>query len=252
MAERLGDRSSSLSAVDQWTYGRQYTDAARDAADIQQQFRRYERFYRALLLRPGRLPPQRDVPILDLPCGEGAMVYSLRQMGYTNVAGYDLDRGRLATGQKLGLPLHYDDVFAVLARQGDGTVGCVLAMDFLEHLEKSQVVDFLNQVHRVLSSGGRLLVRTPCADAPQGMMHVYNDFTHKWAATSGVLRQLLTGSGFARAEVFGEHPALAMSRGYLRVPLFKLITGAGNLLLRAAGLSPYRIWSPSMWALGIK
>ncbi|HZZ42799.1 MAG TPA: class I SAM-dependent methyltransferase [Tepidisphaeraceae bacterium] len=251
MAERMGESSEkALSNVDRWTYGHQSTQAGRDIEAIEQMFKKYEVFYRGLL--PGKLPSDREGLILDLPCGEGMMVYSLLRMGYKNVVGYDLDQGRLATGQKLGLPLKYGDIFELLAKQASDSVECVLAMDFLEHLEKPQVVDFLRQVHRVLKPGGRLLARTPCADSPQGNAHIHNDFTHKWAATSGVLCQLFAASGFVNATAFGEHPTWNMSKGYARVPLFKAFTSSVNLALRAAGLMPYQIWSASMWAVGIK
>lgn len=252
VADRICDRGGALSEVDRWAYARQASQAAEDVAAIERRFRQYARFYRALLLKQGRLPEDRDTPILDLPCGEGAMVYALREMGYHNVAGFDLDQGRLATGQKLRLPIGPGEVFQLLADRPDGSVGCVLSMDFLEHLDKPQVVTFLAEALRVLEPGGRLIVRTPCADAPQGASHVYNDFTHKWAATSGVLRQLLTAAGFEGVEVFGEHPTWAMSYGLIRVPLFRLITGSANLLLRGAGLTPYVVWSSSMWGIGRK
>jgi 2-polyprenyl-3-methyl-5-hydroxy-6-metoxy-1,4-benzoquinol methylase len=105
--------------------------------------------------------------VLDLPCGEGMMIYAMREMGYRNVSGYDIDRNRLATGQKLGLPLHQGDVFEVLETRSDESVGCVLAMDFLEHVEKPQVIEFLSLVHRKLAHGGLFLARTPCASSPQ-------------------------------------------------------------------------------------
>ena len=246
----LPSRSRPQSASDPWTYARQRNQSARSAAEIERSFAHSVRFYRALL--GDHLPSDREARVLDLPCGEGMMVYALRQLGYRNVLGYDLDRQRLATGQKLGLPLHPGDVFEVLEACGDGSLGCVLAMDFVEHIEKPEVIELLSLVHAKLAPGGVFLARTPCADSPQGPTHVFNDFTHKWGATSGVLRWLLEAAGFAGVSVIGEHPQWAMSWGWLRVPLFAASKALANGYLRLLGLSPYPIWSGSMWGIGRK
>jgi hypothetical protein len=234
------DHRGSQSASDPWTYARQRNQSARTAAEVERSFAHSVRFYRALL--GDRLPRDR----------EGMMVYALQQLGYRNVSGYDLDRQRLATGLKLGLPLQAGDVFEVLASRADGSLGCVLAMDFVEHIEKPQVIEWLSLVQAKLAPGGVFLARTPCADSPQGPTHVFNDFTHKWGATSGVLRWLLEAAGFAEVEVIGEHPQWAMSWGWLRVPLFAASTAIANGYLRLLGLSPYPIWSGSMWGIGRK
>lgn len=242
--------SGSASASDQWGYARQRNQSTRTADQIERAFAHDTGFYRALL--SDSLPLDKNALVLDLPCGEGAMIYALRQMGYSNLIGYDMDRNRLATGQKLGLPVHYGDVFEVLESQTDGSLGGVLAMDFLEHIEKPDVIRFLGLVHNKLARAGVFLTRTPCADSPQGSTHIFNDFTHKWAATSGVLCWLLEAAGFTRVQVIGEHPKLGMSRGWLRVPLFAASTAIANVYLRLMGLEPYCIWSGSMWGIGRK
>ena len=180
------------------------------------------------------------------------MVYALRRLGYERVEGYDLDARRLEVGRKLQLPLFEGNVYEVLEKQADASVSCIVSMDFLEHVEKIDAIRFLELAYRKLAAGGRLLVRTPCADAPTGASHIFNDITHKWAATSGVLRWLLGAVGFSPVEVFGEDPNRGMSKGALRVPLFHV----GRLLLRlgalSLGLGPPVIISPSMWGLGCK
>ena len=239
-----------LSDVDAWVYGRQAHRADEDPAVVEAAFAKSLRFYRALLAP--HLPSERSGPTLDLPCGEGGMVYVLRRLGYENVEGYDLDPRRVAVGRKLGLSVFEGDVFGVLERQRDEGVSCIVSMDFLEHVEKMDAIRFLELALRKLRPDGRLLLRTPCADAPNGASHVFNDITHKWAATSGVLRWLLQAVGFVEVEVFGEHPNRAMSMGSLRVPLF----AASRFLLRLGGLAlgtgAPEILSASMWGRGCK
>src|SRR5687768_17234312 len=131
MAGTMSDHppaSPPLSASDQWGYARQRNESARDSSDIERLFAHNVRFYSALL--GPYLPSDKNALILDLPCGEGGMVYALRRLGYSNVIGYDLDQNRLATGLKLKLPLHHGNVFDVLRTQPDSSVGAVFAMDF--------------------------------------------------------------------------------------------------------------------------
>ncbi|MCP4713519.1 MAG: class I SAM-dependent methyltransferase [Deltaproteobacteria bacterium] len=233
--------------ADAWTYQHQHNLTALDEQAIDDTFKHSVRFYRALLAE--YLPPDKNVLIMDLPCGEGRMVYALKEMGYHNVQGYDLDTARLLTGQKLGLPLLEGDCFRTLAGQKDNSIDMIVSMDFLEHLEKNEVIDFLKQAAAKTAPGGTFVVRTPCADNPFGIRHIYNDFTHKWAATSGVLEQLLHSAGFAETVVFGEDPNSGMRFGAVRMMIFRIATGAANLFTRALGQGSLDIWTPSMWAV---
>ena len=133
---------------------------------------------------------------MDLPCGEGRFTFAVKEMGYMNVLGVDLDQKRVFRGCKLGLPLLAGEIFEILTNEADNGIDMIVSMDFLEHLEKDQVVDYVELVYKKLASGGRFIVRTPCANGPLGASHVFNDFTHKWGATVGVLRAILTAAGF--------------------------------------------------------
>jgi len=221
-----------------------------NAQTIEHIFGRSVCFYRALLKQ--YLPSDKNVRILDLPCGEGRMVYALKTMGYNNVLGYDIDKKRLETGQKLNLPLKESYVFDVLQRSENDSIVCIFSTDFLEHMEKNDVIRFLELAHHKIAHGGKMIIRTPCADSPFGSQHIYNDFTHKWAATSGVLRQLLLAAGFSSISVFGESPNLAMRFGLLRVFLFGISRFIANLFLKAIGQGALKIWSSSMWAVACK
>ena len=250
MGDLTYHNQNSINASDQWWYSHQVNMRSKDTQEIESDFLHSARFY-SVLLRD-HLPAHKNCVVLDLPCGEGRMVYVLKTMGYENVSGYDLDQERVETGRRLGLPVHCGDILAALREQADNSVDSVFSMDFLEHMEKQDVIHFLEQAHLKIAPGGKLFVRTPCADNPLGIQHIYNDFTHKWAATSGVLEQLLHSAGFSTIEVFGEEPNLGMRYGFFRVVLFSLSKAAGNLFLRGLGQYPLKIWTPSMWAVAKK
>lgn len=233
-----------------WTYASPKNLSTENTEVLERIFMKSVRFYRALL--KNHLPSRKDAKILDLPCGEGRMIYTLRAMGYQDTSGYDLDRSRLEMGKKLDLPLYEGDVFEVLGKCRDNSIDCIISMDFLEHLEKNDVIHFLELTCRKITPGGVIIVRTPCADNPFGGRHIYNDFTHKWAGTSGVLRQLLSATGFSSVVVFGEDPNFDVRFGFLRVLSFHLAKFVANLFLRGFGQGALRIWTPSMWAVAKK
>jgi SAM-dependent methyltransferase len=217
---------------------------------IERDFIHSARFYRALLKK--YLPTSKNIQIMDIPCGEGRMIYVLKTMGYNNVSGYDLDKQRLKTARKLNLHVNEGDVFQVLAECDNDSIDCLFTMDFLEHLEKKNVIFFLQQAFDKITPGGTLFVRMPCASNPFGIRHIYNDFTHKWAATHGVLWQLLHATGFSSVVVFGEEPNIGMRLGFLRVACFCFARFMANCFLRCLGQMPVKIWTSSMWAVARK
>ncbi len=56
------------------------------------------------------------------------------------------------------------EVVEVLTRLPESSVGCVRAFDFIEHLPREKMVEFMNEAHRVLAAGGFLLSGTPSTD----------------------------------------------------------------------------------------
>ncbi len=240
----------AISGTDHWAYQRQPNGLDERETRLRAGFESRVRFYRSLL---GKfLPANKDEAILDLPCGEGQMLYTLHRLGYSNLKGFDIDARRVAVGRRLDLPTFEGNVFDILLAHPNASISCVVSMDFIEHIEKEDVVRLLDLVQRRLRPGGRLILRTPCADSPFGSRHIHNDFTHKWAATSGVLRGLLTSGGFVDVAVFGEHPKVDMRRGVPRVLSFWAASFMGNMITRALNIGRIEIWSSSMWAIATK
>ncbi len=237
-------------SADDWYYCHQSIASVEGKQALKGDFDHSVQFYHALLRE--YLPMNKEASIMDLPCGEGRMVYALRAMGYRHIRGYDQDNNRLNTGRKLELPVYEGDVFEVLRSVENGSIDCIIAMDFIEHLKKENVICFLDQAFSKIAPGGALIVRTPCADNPFGIHDIFNDFTHKWAATSGVLRQLLRNTGFSDVRVFGEKPRLSMRFGFIRVLLYIVAATTAGLFLEMLGHGRLRIATSSMWAVARK
>jgi SAM-dependent methyltransferase len=56
------------------------------------------------ILKP-HLPLNPDFAVLDVGCGMGFALGSLRQLGYRHLEGFDTDNNQVALAQKGGLPV---------------------------------------------------------------------------------------------------------------------------------------------------
>ena len=75
----------------------------------------------------------------------------------------------------------------------DGSVGTMLASNFLEHLERDAVSDCLEECHRVLAPGGHLIVIQPnFRIRPE---HYFDDYTHRTIITHHSLRDWMESKG---------------------------------------------------------
>jgi SAM-dependent methyltransferase len=174
--------------------------------------RRYWDFRdRAILdfLSPG------DSAILDLGCGEGITLEKVRaRFPAANLRGIDVLPENIAICRQFNLPVESGDVYD-LKNMADASQDAVLFIEVIEHLDQPERA--LAEIHRILKTGGKLIVVFP------------NDRIFKWARwatgrfkeaafdpghvrqwTPSALRKTLSARGFdriaARALPFGFWP----------------------------------------------
>jgi 2-polyprenyl-3-methyl-5-hydroxy-6-metoxy-1,4-benzoquinol methylase len=217
--------------------------------DLERSFQKRSKWYRSRLRK--FMPTNRDVRWLDLPCGFGNFLYFLRQHGYQNVSGYDLDPEQVRLAHMLQLPAAEGDAFTVLSDNKE-SYDCIAAIDFLEHLDRDSAVTFLELCHERLNPGGRLFLRVPCADGPFGAHDRFNDLTHEWSMTSNVLRAMLEMISYERIEILDERPQPYNIRNRFRLILFFVAKFIASSFVVALGLAPPRIWSTAMWGVARK
>jgi 2-polyprenyl-3-methyl-5-hydroxy-6-metoxy-1,4-benzoquinol methylase len=198
------------------------------------------------------LPNSPTTRCLDLACGYGNWLHYLRSKGYGLIEGVDSDPEQVRLAQMLKLPARVGDVHDVL--QGNGEYDIISALDLIEHLEKNNAVRLLQAVLAALRPGGMLIIRTPCADGFAGSRDIFNDLTHRWGATSNVIRQLLRTIGFANVILLDEsaprYPKTLRRLGL--ISLRRIVRKFISFGLRVAGVPVPRIWSPSQMVVAQK
>lgn len=230
-------------------YDRQTAARGLDAGALRQQLARQARWYRKRL---GRfLPPKRDAACLDLPCGAGNFLFFLDAEGYSNVHGFDLDSHQVELARELKLPAAEADAFEILKDQ-ESEYQLISSLDFIEHVSKESALEFLSLCRERLAPGGVLILRTPCADGPFGSHDRYNDITHQWGLSSGLVEVLLKMLGFERVTVLDERPMPTGMVDLIRWLVFFPARWMANLCCMALGMRPPRVWTRSMMVVAHK
>lgn len=149
----------------------------------------YEHHARALESVLGRyLPASRDAAIVDVACGTGYAVHMLRKAGYTKAYGVDISREQAEVAAARGLPVRQADTFEHLEGQREA-FDTILALDFIEHLVKDEILKFFDLARVALRPGGTLIMKTPNASSLIGPRARYRDLTHELLFTEMSLRE---------------------------------------------------------------
>ncbi|HUT53010.1 MAG TPA: class I SAM-dependent methyltransferase [bacterium] len=200
--DRIYERYVSSRATPEWSRARDY--------------------YRVQLSR--WLPTEFSSSILDLGCGQGDLLAFLLERGYGSVTGVDLssEQAALARSRAPGAEIVEMDLFEFLADESEA-YDCVTALDLIEHLEKKEVIPFLDLVYKALRPGGRLILQTPNAASPWGMAVRYDDFTHDCCFTPGALAQVLALAGFVDFQAQETGPVFRGIISSVRYVLWRLL-----------------------------
>ena len=194
------------------------------------------------------LPVDRQQPVAELACGHGSFLWWLNERGFKRVTGVDSSPEQIAFARQVGPATCVQDAIEWLRQQPDHSQAALAGIDFLEHLSKDDVMELLRHSRRVLSLGGRLILRYPNGDSPLVGMNLFNDITHVWTYTPNCLDTLARMHGFARTAFVDESAAAIRDHRWFKVPLCKFSQAMLGFLFRAAARERVIYWSPHIWA----
>jgi SAM-dependent methyltransferase len=170
------------------------------------------RLSRYLPTMQGVPPVQAGGLVLDIGCGRGEWLTLLGQTGI-RARGLDLSRAMVALCTDAGLDVVQGDAVGHLRTLPDGSLAAVTAFHVVEHLRFQNLLDLLDEVHRVLAPGGLLVLETPNPEnLVVGACMFHLDPTHQAPLPPELLRFLAINRGFARARVVRTEDDLDESR----------------------------------------
>lgn len=180
------------------------------------------------------IPPNKGARIVDLGCGHGAYLHFLKQAGYHDVQGIDVSAEQVELAQRLGVPeVQQDDLNTFLECAKSTSVNVVLLIDVLEHLNRSELFDTLDEVYRILKPGGRCIAHVPNAEGLFGMRIRYGDLTHELAFAPKSAQQLFATIGFEKIQCHEDRPVIHNLKSFARRIIWDVFTLIPRLLLTA-------------------
>lgn len=137
----------------------------------------------------------RSAAILDLGCGDGALLEHLRDRGFSNASGVDCSAEQVRAALARGVSARQGDLFEALAAT-PRAYDAILAIDVVEHMTKPELARLGHLLRAALNPGGLLVVQTPNGEGLGRGHVVYGDLTHETIFNESSLGQYLRAFGF--------------------------------------------------------
>lgn len=215
-------------------------------------YRAFRDYYRRKL--NGHLAIPQDWHCLDLACGFGNFLAYLRDVGIHAYTGIDTSaEATTAVRQEFGDDsVVLTDAFEFLASDGD-EYDLISALDFLEHVSKSDLFRLLFMANARQPVGGMLLIRTPNANGLFGSAARYGDITHEICFTPASLSDVLSRCGYIVQSAWEDGPALGSILQILHWLTWQIVR-CGIRLVNASETGSWGdgILTRNMWILAKK
>jgi 2-polyprenyl-3-methyl-5-hydroxy-6-metoxy-1,4-benzoquinol methylase len=200
-------------------------------------------------------PPHQDAAILDVGCGHGAILYFARQAGYQNTVGIDWSASQVAEASRRGITgVIEGDVLQVLESFAAESQDVVIAFDIIEHFTKDELLHCLDQIWRVLKTGGKLIIHAPNGASPFCGRIRYGDFTHELAVTRESMIQLCQVCGFSQIVCYEDQPVPHGIKSGVRWLLWKVIRGIMRfyMAVETGSMDSDMIFSQNLFCIATK
>ena len=143
------------------------------------------------------LPDNKNAQILDIGCGFGQTLMSLRGIGYSNLNGIDISDEAVMHCTKHGISIEKITDIIVYSRSSRRKYDFIILSHVLEHIDKSAIIDTLINIRKnLMNLGASLVIMVPNAQSYTGCYWAYEDFTHSTLFTAGSLYYVLKSAGF--------------------------------------------------------
>jgi SAM-dependent methyltransferase len=140
-------------------------------------------------------------PVVDLASGSGELLEALRAAGVDS-RGLDSSAPAVRECQEKGLDVVQDDPVAFLRAQPEGSLGGLFGEGIVERLPPAALPALLEESHRTLRSGGRLLLEVGDPRSVAGLSTgARTDLDRVWPVHPDALSALAEAAGFAEVRI---------------------------------------------------
>lgn len=180
------------------------------------------------------------VSALDFGCGMGFFVNYLIKMKFRNVYGIDADQSQIQASKTFNINSYISTNINEFRKKSGylGKFNLITCIDVLEHIEKTRIIDILNEIYDNLEPGGMFICSVPNSNSVLAERFRYLDFTHTTSFTEDSLNFVLSNSRFKDISIL---PSEGNRKFYLSIN-FKFMFWQFNHLLSRI----FRRWQ--LWA----
>jgi predicted TPR repeat methyltransferase len=139
--------------------------------------------------------------VLDVGCGMGFALLTMKHLGFTSLTGVEVDAGQVASCQAKGLNVEQAPDTISWLRDRPASADLILCLDVLEHVPVLQQIDFARAIRSALSDSGLLICTVPNANSALAARWRYNDWTHSSSFTEHSLDLVLWNGGFKQIDI---------------------------------------------------
>lgn len=179
-------------------------------------------------------PRDKNLHILEVGCGYGALIYYARLLGYRNITGIDVSIEQVTLAENLGIHgVSLGDLHNIVSASTEEAFGAIIAFDVMEHMDRNELIQFLEGVKRILKKNGQLILHIPNGASPFFGRVRYGDLTHEICFTQYSISQLLYATGFNDVKCFEESPAVVSVTSAIRWLFWKIYRKFMSFILMA-------------------
>lgn len=159
---------------------------------------------------------QSSVKAVDLGCGRGEWLTLLQGMPI-EAMGIDTNISMVETCKQLGCQVELSDGLHWLTQQSDNSLDLITSFHVIEHLPFAALYAWFEQIVRIMTPGGILILETPNPENLLVSSHTfYHDPTHHHPLTPALLEFMVTffGLQLVSVERLNPYPESAKVKGH--------------------------------------
>jgi cyclopropane fatty-acyl-phospholipid synthase-like methyltransferase len=143
----------------------------------------------------------KSVSILDIGCGLGQTLLSLKKEGYNNIKGIDISQEAVDSCREKGLDIEKIENIIKFCKKSEKKFDFIMMSHVLEHIAKDEIINTLISIKKYLMNKNAILyIAVPNAQSNANSYWAFEDFTHSTIFTSGSLIYVLKEAGFKNYE----------------------------------------------------
>jgi SAM-dependent methyltransferase len=140
---------------------------------------------------------------VDLGAGRGEMVKLLNDFGL-EAYGIDSNLSVVADAKSRGIQVVHQEIDDFLAAAQDSSLDVITAVQVVEHVDTTDLVEWFRQIFRSLKPNGVFIAETPNPHAIDAFKAFWIDTTHQRLYYPESLLHMAQAAGFSKAEIWVE------------------------------------------------